>query len=332
MSKREREGLPILHNHLISLDDFAQVPDGDDEPSPPSPGTAGMAFAASCLQRSESPKEVEIICETSTCVGGTWLGGTMYEPCIKRKQTNGIRHAKSAVCTVHHNHIKCEMCPSRIHEGCHVPTSSGYTLPVRGVPWTCLECTLKSVSEALDSKKGASVLGGGTSKDSDSESLSTSLISSKNDLIDTLRQMRWKIRSGYSTHIYCQCAEGLCKTQFKAKCVDPAGDTDGMWRTINMPSVHECSDGKRSAMPVTSRVCHLPTRVYQEIQMLACCKAFRPSSIQQFIKQKHGTIVDTTLIYNIGYRARSKLGIGDMEQLFSQQKVTVYTFSNSSDT
>jgi hypothetical protein len=107
---------------------------------------------------------------------------------------------------------------------------------------------------------------------------------------------------------------------------------DGMWCSINMPSVHECSGDKHAQMPVTSRVCNLPIDVYREVQKLACCKAFKPASIQSFIKSKFGMTVDTTLIYNIGYRARSKLGIGDMEQLFSQQKVTVYTFAISADT
>jgi hypothetical protein len=254
----------------------------------------------------------------------------VFEPCIKRKQTEGVRHTKSMVCTIHHNYIKCQTCSAHIHEGCHVLNSSGlYSMPQRGVPWNCRECTLKPIPQKKDVKPEVSEPGGGASKVSDSAQTKC-MFNNKSELLETLRQMRWKIRSSNLRHLHCVCAEDLCKTKFKVKCVDT--DTDGMWCSINMPSEHECSGGKRIQMPVTSRVCNLPIDVYREIQKLACCKAFKPSSIQTFIKSKFGITVDTTLIYNIGYRARSKLGIGDMEELFSQQKVTVYTFSISADT
>ena len=258
----------------------------------------------------------------------------MFEPCTKRKQTEGVRHQKSMVCTMHHKYVKCQTCAAHIHEGCHVLNSSGlYSAPQRGVPWNCRECTLKltlkSIPQEQDVKPQVSEPGGGASKDSHSAQ-SKCMFSSKTELLETLRQMRWKIRSSTLRCIHCVCAEDACNSKFKVKCVD--ADSDGMWCSVDMPSVHECSDGRRAQMPVTSRVCNLPIDVYREVQKLACCKAFKPGSIQCFIKSKFGLTVDTTLIYNIGYRARSKLGIGDMEQLFSQQKVTVYTFATSADT
>jgi hypothetical protein len=271
-------------------------------------------------------EDVTITCETYTCVGGKWFGGTSFEPCVLRKQSHGVRHLKSMVCTLHHVFVKCNLCTAHVHEGCHAPAPSGFSLPQRNVPWKCLECTLKTQPgpPALDTKK---------EEDSDdsvkTKSESKCMFGSKVELQETLRQMNWKIRSGKRTSIICQCAAGargasVCKQSFTAKCVDD--DTHGMWCAINMPSVHQCG-GQPAPMHVASRVCNLPINVYKEIQSLACCKAFKPASIQQFIKEKHGIIVDTTLIYNIGYRARSKLGIGDIEQLLSQQKVTVYTFS-----
>jgi hypothetical protein len=76
---------------------------------------------------------------------------------------------------------------------------------------------------------------------------------------------------------------------------------------------------------LTTRTCHLPIDVYREIQRLACCKAFNSASIQTFIRMAHSLTVDTSLIYNIGYRARSKLGVGDIGLLLAQQSVRVYT-------
>jgi hypothetical protein len=76
---------------------------------------------------------------------------------------------------------------------------------------------------------------------------------------------------------------------------------------------------------LTTRVCHLPRDAFQEIQRLACCKAFNSHSIQQYIKMSYQLTVDVPLIYNIGYRARNKLGIGDYTLLLHQQAVRVYT-------
>jgi len=102
---------------------------------------------------------------------------------------------------------------------------------------------------------------------------------------------------------------------------------NGGWCAINMPSSHECRcDSKSAALPVTTRVCNLPIEVFQDIQRLACSKAFLTVNIQTYIKTRFSLVVDTALIYNIGYRARQKLGICDMERLYAHQQVTVYTF------
>jgi hypothetical protein len=135
--------------------------------------------------------------------------------------------------------------------------------------------------------------------------------------------VKWRIRSTSATRIYFDCA--TCKLRFLAKCLGEDTENDP-WCAINMPSAHECVSQQVGRIPVTVRVCNLPVEVYKEIQQLSCCKAFKPASIQTYIKQKYGLVASTAMIYNIGYRARSKLGIGDMEQLLSQQQVNVYTF------
>jgi hypothetical protein len=244
------------------------------------------------------------------------------------------------VCTVHHIHIKCNSCPARVHEGCHAPSPTGFSLPQRNVPWKCLQCTLQHRASALhtkegglkpeDDSEGVDDSEGGVSKE---KATSKCVFETYAEMQEHLRHMNWKIRSSKPGTATCICGVNPkihtpCTVKFHLKCKTP--DKDGAWCAINMPSDHTCGGGKRAPMPVTSRVCNLPIQVYKEIQNLACCKAFKPANIQVYINQKHGTIVDTTLIYNIGYRARSKLGIGDMEKLYSQQKVRVYTFSTFS--
>ena len=103
-------------------------------------------------KKSGNEDEISVICETYTCVGGTWFGGSVFHPCIKRKQTDGVRHAKSMVCTVHHSYVKCNSCNVRVHDGCHAPCPTGYSLPQSGT-WHCLQCTLKLRTLVLDKKE-----------------------------------------------------------------------------------------------------------------------------------------------------------------------------------
>jgi hypothetical protein len=293
---------------------------------------SAVCEAAAAAEQGEEQADVTVVCETFTCGGGTWFGGSSFEPCKKRKQTDGIRHTQSVVCTIHHTYVKCISCPAHVHEGCHAPCATGYSLPQRNVPWKCLQCTLQHRASALDTKVGVLKPEGGASEGDAPKEKATSkcLFETRADLQHHMRRMNWKFRSTKPGTATCIC--GLnpnlytpCAVKFHVKC--KTKDSDGMWIAINMPSEHNCvGGGNRGPTPVTSRVCNLPVHVYKEIQNLACCKAFKPANIQVYINQKYGTIVDTTLIYNIGYRARSKLGIGDMEKLYTQQKVRVYTF------
>jgi len=129
---------------------------------------------------------------------------------------------------------------------------------------------------------------------------------------------------------------GGCAVTFKAKahsvCANlPEGVyiEDVEWCAVDMPLQHDCCKHVIQT-DLTTRVSHLPCDVYKEIQRLACCKAFNSQSIQQYIKMTYPPlIVDVNLIYNIGYRARTKIGIGDVGLLLAQQTVRVYTSTSS---
>jgi hypothetical protein len=128
-----------------------------------------------------------------------------------------------------------------------------------------------------------------------------------------------------------------CTVTFKAKAhsdnkknqKDAVDFNDVQWCAIDMPTHHDCF--KPAILPgLTTRTCQLPRNAYQEIQRLACCKAFNSQSIQQFIKLQYNITVDVALIYNIGYRARNKLGVGEIALMLDLQKVRVYTPTSSS--
>jgi hypothetical protein len=125
---------------------------------------------------------------------------------------------------------------------------------------------------------------------------------------------------------------GGCAVTFKARaysiCAGLPEDVsieDVEWCAVNMPTQHDCCKHVIQTN-LTTTVCRLPRDVYKDIQRLACCKAFNSQSIQQYIKMTYPPlIVDVNLIYNIGYRARTKIGIGDVGLLLEQQTVRVYT-------
>jgi hypothetical protein len=143
-----------------------------------------------------------------------------------------------------------------------------------------------------------------------------------------MKEHGWKVKSSEANRIYFSCAK--CTVRFGSKAQTDDVES-GEWVAVNMPPSHDCfkTAYRPVATAVTTRVCNLPNEVFNEIQRLACCKAFLTVSIQTFIKHRFGIVVDTALIYNIGYRARQRLGIGDIERLYEQQKVTVYTLHTS---
>ena len=112
---------------------------------------AGAVENDNSNQQQSSTVDEESACKTFICVGGTWTGGSelgCFQPCKQKKMAHGLRHARSQVCTVHHDFIKCESCPVHVHEGCFVRSSNGYSLPKRGFPWMCMECTLAAAAAA----------------------------------------------------------------------------------------------------------------------------------------------------------------------------------------
>jgi len=293
--------------------------------------------ATTAVMDTEADVESDCViqCETFTCCGGTWSVGTGFEACKRRPATLTVRHhPRGIVCTVHHDFVKCQSCRLHVHVGCYVLQASAYKQIHRDFVFTCDKCTLnlqvdvkprvKSYSTAqLDPQPqldaAAEVAEG---KKPTRETIC--MFTNRKHLMQYARDHGWKCRSSGTNRCYFVCQKD-CSLAFCAKAHSTDGYEDnGEWRAINMPEQHGCCKSVMQTV-LTTRVCHLPRDAFQEIQRLACCKAFNSHSIQQYIKMSYQLTVDVPLIYNIGYRARNKLGIGDYTLLLHQQAVRVYT-------
>jgi hypothetical protein len=279
-------------------------------------------------------EEVQLVCTTYNCPGFTW-GGHHFEPCKFRPAFQRHKnHARGVVCVIHHRFIKCASCSLHIHDGCWVESSNGYTQPKRDVPWTCQQCTLKSdvdlkvKSETPNTNEASKCTLPLTSSASARDEGATchSFFSNRQTMLAHMRDQGWAVKSNEGNRIYFTCTKCSRRIKTKAQTDDVA---DGDWTAVNMPSSHDCVRYKPVATSMTTRVCHLPNAVFMEIQRLACSKAFNTVSIQSFIKSQYSILVNTSLIYNIGYRARQKLGISDMEKLILQREVCVYVTHTS---
>jgi hypothetical protein len=120
-----------------------------------------------------------------------------------------------------------------------------------------------------------------------------------------------------------------CSIKLAANAKDADDLELGEWCVKDLPSTHTCIGATASTQKtiLSTHSKSLSREIFKEIQRLSCCKAFQTHSIQRFIQETYNVLVDTTLIYNIGYRARAKLGIGEMERLFAQQKVYTHMMS-----
>jgi hypothetical protein len=298
-------------------------------PSPPKPS------ASAALPNYSDPLDVQLFCTTYNCVGGSWSGHE-FEPCDKRPAFQQHRHhARDVVCIIHHRFIKCATCSLHIYEGCWVKSSNGYTQPKRDVPWKFAVCTLQpSVASTVkpentnpeENSKCTLPLAGGASEglplatELDEGAKCKCIFSSRQVMLAHMREQGWVIKITEDNRIYFTCKQ--CSLRIKAKA--QSGDVEnGDWLAVNVPSSHDCVKFKPVATAMTTRVCNLPNTVFSEIQRLACSKAFNTVSIQTFIKLHYSILVDTSLIYNIGYRARQKLGIAEMEKLVLQREVCV---------
>jgi hypothetical protein len=328
-------------------------------PAQASSHDVSMAAAATWQQQQQQlqlPNDDCVLeCSTFICGGGTWSVDGGFEKCQKRPANQKVKHhSRGMVCTVHHDYVKCQSqsCRIHVHFGCYVLQATGvYIQACRGLEFTCQQCTLNSQAvvksegepectlgiqapkvNSLTTSTYASLTAEPQPAASDSKKPTTvSMFDNKQHLMQYARDHGWKCRSSEATRIYFVCQKkkehGGCSTGFGAKAngTSAGGDIENEeWRAVNMPEQHGCCKSVVKTA-LTTRVCHLPRDAFKEIQRLACCKAFHSNSIQTYIRLTYNIVVDTPLIYNIGYRARNKLGIGDYTLLLAQQAVRVYT-------
>ena len=307
------------------------------------------------VDTADSSPAIILGCDVYPCCGGSFTVSG-FQACEKRPANLKQKlHGRGMVCPIHHEYVKCQSCRLHAHVGCFVPQNTGYKQLHRGYIWTCQKCTLHDDSKCtlksdvtaaagLECKSDVTAAAGLDCEIPKSKTGTKCIFPNRQQLVQHARELGWSTRSSHtgSPRIYFVCqksqtrqADGKpagCAVTFNARAysicaVLPEGISieDVEWCAVNMPTQHECCKQVLQTALTTS-VCRLPRDVYKDIQRLACCKAFNSQSIQQYIKMTYPPlIVDVNLIYNIGYRARTKIGIGDVGLLLQQQTVRVYT-------
>jgi len=263
-------------------------------------------------------------------------------------ESNITREARCALSTMLLSSVSLVAYMCMLDVGCD---NAGYKKMVRGLIWTCQQCTdsKSEVQSKCTLKSEVTAKPEDDAAESKEPKTETKCVfTNRQELMQHARDHGWTTRSGQrgSPRMYFVCQKSLktnadgksegCTVTFKAKAhsvsailPDGVNIEDVEWCAVNMPTQHDCCKHVLQTA-LTTRVCRLPRDTYQEIQRLACCKSFNSQSIQQYIKFRYGLIVDVTLIYNIGYRARTKIGIGDVGLLLEQQTVRVYTSTSLS--
>ena len=313
-------------SHTISMSEASASPDGGDI-SP-----TKRAFVDSFFGPDNHPSS-DTICKDSCqlCCGGCFSGSEFYA-CTKRIK----KHSRGQVCLVHHSYSKCVSCSAVVHSGCFVKSTRGYYEPQAHVPWKCIECTLApspssetaTVSKAV-SNTASEAITATVVTDNDTFT-SVAIFNSRQDLFRHMRDFKWRCRAGGAAatahRLYFNCCVDRCAVTFGAKALNHNNPEDGEWSVKNMPTAHACFQSTKLVVgtALTTHTSNLPLNVFKDIQRLSCCKSFLTPSIQRYLQSTYnGILVDTKLIYNIGYRARRKLGVSEIERLVEQQKVSM---------
>jgi hypothetical protein len=244
-----------------------------------------------------------------------------------------MKHPRGVVCKVHHDFISCSAsCGSIVHLGCVIETISGLSMmPDPGIPWLCPKCTPRTClppskteppecAPSTVDKKDANIA------EARSKYKTKTFFENRQALFDHMRMAKWTCSSGGEKpwlYFRCGCGKGgkgACSLKFAASATDATELEHGEWSVKDLPTSHACVVAIAPPLLATHAK-SLSREVFKEIQRLSCSKAFQTSSIQRHIQTTYSTLVDTKLIYNIGYRARTKLGLDEMEMLFKQKEV-----------
>ena len=258
------------------------------------------------------------------CCGGSFESNS-FEPCRKRVRVGDKLHTRGQVCLCI-PHAKCASCTNVAHRHCIVMQSNGSFIHANSdVPWRCRVCQTQAANAASASAALTVLSGCADVKDQKQDVDKYHTFMTKGEMLRILRASNWRCRSTQQGRMYFECLLSSCDVKFSAKnhsATDDFADGDE-WLLKNLPSVHSCGPKTKVASSLVCKQDVLSGPVFSDIQRLACSGCFTSHSIQTFIRATHSILVDTKLIYNIGYRAREKLfgGNGDLQQLVEQQKV-----------
>ena len=244
-----------------------------------------------------------------------------WVPCAKRI----AGHQRGLCCNSKHSLVKCvtATCSKVAHIGCMLQLlNDKFTVASSTTTWTCLTCAAVPVEQPIEVVKPEEI-----------RTTCHRAFMAKDELLRLLKASSWRCRSSTAEYMYFNCTSDTCNVVFSAQNKNPTDKDAGEWVIKQMPLSHECCKGDtKTPSALLSSQAALPQHVFKEIQRLACGQAFNSASIQRHIQIHEKHMVDTQLIFNIGYRARHKLfgSTGDLSHLYEQQKVTALCFCHTS--
>ena len=266
-------------------------------------------------------------CEGSQCVGVSAFG----IPCTRRigYDSHGFRHQRGYCCTVHYSdHVKCDTCNAMMHDGCLFVVDGEVRIP--SSPWKCTKCEesvtsqyflLMASQQAQTADAAASLASDVIVKDEDLPPPTTVVVySNEAALFKAAAKHGWNRQSrSTSGTIYFTCRKTGCNARHSAKAKDESFHVKGPFPQNACFAVapNPLMDGYHDC------VATLDSETYSTIRQLACTGVFTSHLIAKHILISTKLIIDTTLIFNIGYRVRAKLfgNHTDTTYLLEQQKV-----------
>ena len=269
--------------------------------------------------------EASIACVGSVCVGVNAAGIA----CAKRTVFDTGRHSRGFCCTTHgQDNMKCHSCDALLHAGCFVIIRGKILVP--SCPWKCTKCEEEAVS-AQPSAQPAIAAAIVTPADIDTQCTPTVVVVYGNELSlhKSASKHGWSFSSRSGTNIYLKCKRTGCFDRHTAKGKDESFHVTATTGQFPQNRCYPVIKDESSMMDgYHDRVATLDKDLFKLIQQLACTRVFSSHLIAKHLHQSHkGVLVDTTLIFNIGYRCRTKIfgNRSDTSHMMEQQKVYTTT-------
>ena len=300
-------------------------------PSPiPSPESCAFALSvwnqehgattAALMMASAAGPQVSIACVGSVCVGVNATGIA----CAKRTVFDTGRHSRGYCCTTHgQDNMKCHTCDALLHAGCFVIIRGEILVPTQ--PWKCTKCAELAVSETVTTTVSVTPPG-----EIECTPKVVVVYGNEASLHKSATKHGWNFACRGGNNIYLRCKRIGCLERHTAKGKDEAFHVTASPGQFPHNKCYPVLKDESSMVDgYIDRVSTLDKDLFKLIQQLACTRVFSSHLIAKHLHlSHHNVLVDTTLIFNIGYRCRSKMFGNRSDTFYLTEQQQVYTTSS----